>query len=193
MVAAAIPINTELRQRFLVTQPYFKIPARFAVRKDRSEPDPQGKNLQGRTIAVLSGTAHEAFANAFLSRATVKPFGERSAAEAALKKGEVDYLFAEGSVSPYGSAAARRPIAAPSSTVRIWRAGFSAKASVSWSARTTTLAPGARLRAAATLGRRKVCGTVSAVLSGEPVLDSHASLAGSVSLKTAMTQEVSSH
>jgi polar amino acid transport system substrate-binding protein len=96
VVAAAIPINTELRQRFLVTQPYFKIPARFAVRKDRNEPDPQGKNLQGRTIAVLSGTAHEAFANAFLSRATVKPFAERSAAEAALKKGEVDYLFADG-------------------------------------------------------------------------------------------------
>src|SRR3954462_8038478 len=83
VVAAAIPISTELRQKFSITHPYFKIPARFAVRKDRNEPEPQGKALQGRTIAVLSGTAHEAFAKAFLAQATIKPFSERSTAEAA--------------------------------------------------------------------------------------------------------------
>jgi polar amino acid transport system substrate-binding protein len=96
VVAAAIPISVDLRQRFSVTSPYFKIPARFAVKKDRAEPDPQGKALQGRTVAVLAGTAHEAFAEMFLRQASIKPFPERSAAEAALKRGEVDYLFADG-------------------------------------------------------------------------------------------------
>lgn len=96
VVAAAIPINADLRQRFSVTSPYFKIPARFAVRKDRGEPAPQGRALQGRTVAVVAGTAHEAFAGMFLRPATVKAYPERSAAEAALKKGEVDYFFADG-------------------------------------------------------------------------------------------------
>jgi polar amino acid transport system substrate-binding protein len=96
VVAAAIPINAELRQRFSVTSPYFKIPARFAARKDRGEPEPLGKALQGRTVAVVAGTAHEAFAGMFLRPATVKAYPERSAAETALKKGEVDYFFADG-------------------------------------------------------------------------------------------------
>jgi polar amino acid transport system substrate-binding protein len=96
VVAAAIPISAELRQRFTVTAPYFKIPARFAARRNRGEPDPQGKALQGRTVAVLAGTAHEAFAGMFLRQATVKTFPERGAAESALKRGEVDYLFADG-------------------------------------------------------------------------------------------------
>jgi polar amino acid transport system substrate-binding protein len=96
VVAAAIPVNTELRQRFSVTGPYFKIPARFVVRKNRGEPEPQGKGLQGRTVAVVAGTAHEAFVKTFMPQATLKPFPERSAAEAALKKGDVDYFFSDG-------------------------------------------------------------------------------------------------
>ena len=96
VVAAAVPIDAGLRQRFSITQPYFKIPARFAVRKDRGAPEPRGKLLDGRSIGVLSGTAHEAFAQEFLSNATIKPFPDRGAGEAALKRGEVDYLFADG-------------------------------------------------------------------------------------------------
>jgi polar amino acid transport system substrate-binding protein len=96
VVAAAIPINADLRQRFAVTTPYFKIPGRLAARKDRGVPEPQGKALQGRTIGVLAGTAHEAFAKAFLAPATIKDFQDRAGAEAALKGGSVDYLFADG-------------------------------------------------------------------------------------------------
>ena len=96
IVAAAVPINADLRQRFAVTSPYFRIPARFAVNLGRNTPDPQGKAVKGRTIAVLAGTAHEAYANAFMSGATIRPFQDLPAAEGALKGGEVDYLFADG-------------------------------------------------------------------------------------------------
>ncbi|WP_246776645.1 transporter substrate-binding domain-containing protein [Microvirga sp. VF16] len=96
VVAAAIPVNADLRRRFAVTSPYFKIPARFVVRRDRNQPAPDAKTLQGKTIGVVGGTAHEAFAKAFMAGSTLKPYPEAAAAQAALKAGEVDYLFADG-------------------------------------------------------------------------------------------------
>jgi polar amino acid transport system substrate-binding protein len=96
VVAAAIPVTADLRRRFAVTAPYFKIPARFAVRKDRNQPAPEAKVLQGKTIGVVGGTTHEAFAKTFMAGGTLKPFPELAAAQAALKAGEIDYLFADG-------------------------------------------------------------------------------------------------
>jgi polar amino acid transport system substrate-binding protein len=97
VAAAGIPITAGLRGRFGVTQPFFKIPARFAARKDRGVPEPQGgPGLKGRTIAVVGGTAHEAYAKAFYPAATLTPFADLPAARTALKNGDVDYLFADG-------------------------------------------------------------------------------------------------
>lgn len=96
VVAAAIPITADLRSRFAVTGPYFKIPARFTARKDRNQPAPEARTLQGKAIGVVGGTAHEAFAKAFIPGATLKAFPELAAAQAALKAGEIDYLFADG-------------------------------------------------------------------------------------------------
>jgi polar amino acid transport system substrate-binding protein len=96
VVAAAIAINPGLRERFSITHPYFRIPARLAIRKDRAAPEPSGKSLEGRSVGVVSGTAHEAFAAAFFQKASIRAFPERSAAEGALKRGEVDYLFGDG-------------------------------------------------------------------------------------------------
>ncbi len=98
VVAAAIPLTADLRKRFAVTAPYFKIPARLAARaaKDKSAPAPDAKALQGKTVGFVEGTAHEAFAKAFMSAATLKPYPELAAAQAALKSGEIEYLFADG-------------------------------------------------------------------------------------------------
>jgi polar amino acid transport system substrate-binding protein len=96
VVAAAIPVTADLRQRFAVTSPYFKIPARFAVRRDRNQPSPDAKALSGKNIGVVQGTAHEAFVKAFVPGAALKPYPELVAAQTALKAGEIDYLFADG-------------------------------------------------------------------------------------------------
>jgi polar amino acid transport system substrate-binding protein len=95
VVAAAIPITAELRGRFAATSPYFKIPARFAIRTGRNTPEPGAKTLPGRTVAVVAGSAHEAYAGAFMKGATLRPFPDLAAAAAALKAGEVEYLFAD--------------------------------------------------------------------------------------------------
>lgn len=98
VVAAAIPVTADLRQRFAVTAPYFKIPARLVSKGSPTADAPAFtvQILQGKNVAVVEGTAHEAFAKAFMKASTLKPYPELAAAEAALKAGEVDYLFADG-------------------------------------------------------------------------------------------------
>jgi polar amino acid transport system substrate-binding protein len=96
VVVAAVPITADLRKRFTVTLPYFRTPARFAVRKDRDQPGPDSKSLQGRSVAVIGETAHEAYLKAFFPGATIRSVPDLAVAEAALRGGEVDYVFADG-------------------------------------------------------------------------------------------------
>jgi polar amino acid transport system substrate-binding protein len=96
VVAAAVPITADLRKRFTVTLPYFRTPARFAARKDRDQPAPDPKTIQGRTVAVVGETAHEAYLKAFFPGAAVRSVPDLTAAEAALRSGEVDFVFADG-------------------------------------------------------------------------------------------------
>ncbi|HEU6441403.1 MAG TPA: transporter substrate-binding domain-containing protein [Microvirga sp.] len=98
VVAAAIPITADLRQRFAVTAPYFKIPARLATKPAQINDMPafSPKALQGKIVGVVEGTAHEAFAKAFMQSSTLKSYPELTAAQADLKAGGIDYVFADG-------------------------------------------------------------------------------------------------
>jgi polar amino acid transport system substrate-binding protein len=96
VVAAAVPITAELRRRFDVTYPYFKFPARFATRRDRALPAPAPKILAGREVAVVAGSAHEAFLKTYFPLAAARPYPDRAAAAEALRAGQVDYLFGDG-------------------------------------------------------------------------------------------------
>lgn len=96
VVAAAIPLTAGLRARFLATRPYFRWPARFISRRDRNLPAASATALAGRSIGVVEGSAHEAYLKAYFPKATRKTFTELSAGESALKRGEVEYLFADG-------------------------------------------------------------------------------------------------
>lgn len=95
VVAAALPITAALQNRFAVTHPYFRTPARFAAAKGREEP-PSPRALAGHPVGVVAGTAHEAFLAAFFKGAQVRPYPDLAAAAAALKAGEVEYVFADG-------------------------------------------------------------------------------------------------
>jgi polar amino acid transport system substrate-binding protein len=96
VIAAAMPITAELRRRFAATLPYFRFPARFAARADKGQPEPSPRSLEGRSVGVVQGTAHEAYLKAFFTRAPVRGFPDLPAAEAALRRGETDYVFGDG-------------------------------------------------------------------------------------------------
>lgn len=96
VVAAAIPLTAALRTRFLATRPYFRWPARFAARIDRGQPIPSVAALAGKSVGVIEGSAHAAYLGAYFPKAEPKTFTDLSAAEGALKRGEVEFLFADG-------------------------------------------------------------------------------------------------
>lgn len=96
VVAAAIPLTAGLRARFSATRPYFRWPARFAARLDRGMAAPGAAALKDRTVGIVGGSAHEAYLKAFFPGATARTFSDLPAAEAALRRGEVDYAFGDG-------------------------------------------------------------------------------------------------
>ncbi|GJD34412.1 polar amino acid transport system substrate-binding protein [Methylobacterium aerolatum] len=96
VVAAAIPLTAALRQKFLATRPYFRWPARFAARADRGLPVPSAAALAGRSVGVIAGSAHAAYLGTFFPKAVLRDFADLAAAEGALKRGDIDYLFADG-------------------------------------------------------------------------------------------------
>jgi polar amino acid transport system substrate-binding protein len=96
VIAAAVPVTTELRRRFSVTAPYFRFPARFAAKSDRNQPEPSPAALEAHTVAVVERTAHEAYLKTFFPRAVPRPYADLAAAEAAVRRGEADYVFGDG-------------------------------------------------------------------------------------------------
>lgn len=99
VVAAAIPVTPRLHERFAVTRVYHRTPARFVIRKaeggrDVTEVTPA--LLAGKRVAVVRGTAHEAYLAAFFPKAVAAPYGDPMTAQSALKDGEADYLFGDG-------------------------------------------------------------------------------------------------
>ncbi|KMO28640.1 ABC transporter substrate-binding protein [Methylobacterium variabile] len=95
VVAAAVPLTASLRTDHRATRPYFRWPARFAVRSDKGLPAPDPKVLAEQAVGVVSGTAHEAYLRTFF-HVTPKTYPDLATAEAALRRGEIAYLFGDG-------------------------------------------------------------------------------------------------
>lgn len=100
VVAAAFPVTPALREKFAVTNPYFKIPARFVTRQNSQPSLPEvkieAKTLAHKKVGAVAGTAHEAYLKTFLPQVDLKPYPNLEAVEAALKAGEIDYAFGDG-------------------------------------------------------------------------------------------------
>ncbi|AWN48200.1 ABC transporter substrate-binding protein [Methylobacterium terrae] len=95
VVAAAVPLNPSLRVGHRATRPYFRWPARFAVRGDKGLPAPDVKAVAEHPTGVVSGTAHEAYLRRFF-HVEPKTYPDLATAEAALRRGEIEYLFGDG-------------------------------------------------------------------------------------------------
>ena len=95
-VIASIAETPEMRKRLDFSNPYYRTPARFVARKDADIDDVRPEALEGRKVAVVAGTAHEAYLKTLFTEAELHPYPTTDAARAALKKGEVDLLFGDG-------------------------------------------------------------------------------------------------
>src|SRR6202158_6273446 len=95
-VIASIAPTAETRRRADFTDPYYRTPARFVARTDNGIGDVLPELLEGKKIAVVAGTAHEAFLKEMFTEAEVRPYPNADAARAALRNGDVDLLFGDG-------------------------------------------------------------------------------------------------
>jgi polar amino acid transport system substrate-binding protein len=95
-VIASIAATSETRQRADFTDPYYRTPARFVARVDSPIKEVEPELVEGKKIAVVAGTAHEAFLKQMFTEAEVKPYATAEAARDALRNKEVDLLFGDG-------------------------------------------------------------------------------------------------
>lgn len=95
-VIASISPTPDMRKRVDFSDPYYRVPARFVSRKDVAFEEIKPEALEGKKIAVVAGTAHEAYLKELFTEAELHPYPSQEAARTALKKGEVDLLFGDG-------------------------------------------------------------------------------------------------
>lgn len=95
-VIASLAVTRDARRRIDFTDPYYRSPARFVARRDSTIEDVRPERLEGRKVAVVAKTAHEAYLKSFFTEVEVKPYPDAEAAREALRRGEVDLLFGDG-------------------------------------------------------------------------------------------------
>ena len=75
---------------------YFFMAARFAARKGSSIAHATPEGLEGKRVAVVKGSAHEAYLRTFFRDTGIVPFDTAETARDALTEGKVDALFDDG-------------------------------------------------------------------------------------------------
>ncbi len=95
-IIASIAATPDMRTRLDFSDPYYRAPARFVARRDSAIEVVRPEALEGKKIAVVAGTAHEAYLKALFTEAELHPYPDADAARFALKRGEVDLLFGDG-------------------------------------------------------------------------------------------------
>jgi polar amino acid transport system substrate-binding protein len=95
-VIASIASTAETRRRADFTDPYYRTPARFVARVDSPVGDVLPELVEGKKIAVIAGTAHEAFLKEMFTEAELRPYANAEVAREALRNKEVDLLFGDG-------------------------------------------------------------------------------------------------
>jgi polar amino acid transport system substrate-binding protein len=93
---ASLAVTPEIRKRVDFSEPYYRTPARFVVRRDAGIDAVRPERLEGKEIAVVAGTAHEAFLKKVFTEARVKPYETAALAREALRNGEVSLMFGDG-------------------------------------------------------------------------------------------------
>ncbi|MGQ4275135.1 transporter substrate-binding domain-containing protein [Terrihabitans sp. B22-R8] len=93
---AGLKPSAELRGKAELTRPYFRLPARFVARREGTPAESTPSALAGKSVAVVQGSAHEAFLKAFFPAANLIASPDEEAARAALRESRADLLFDDG-------------------------------------------------------------------------------------------------
>jgi len=92
---ASIAITPDTRRLLDFSDPYYRVPARFVARRDLDLHDPRPELLEGKKIAVVAGSSHEAYLKLLFTEAEVRPYPSPEAAREALRRAETELLFGD--------------------------------------------------------------------------------------------------
>ncbi len=95
-VIASIAITPETRTKADFTDRYYRTPARFVAKKDLPLTDVSPELIAGKSVAVIAGSAHEAYLRTFFAETAIRSVPDAAAAFEALKKGEAELVFGDG-------------------------------------------------------------------------------------------------
>jgi polar amino acid transport system substrate-binding protein len=95
-VVASLAITPELRSRVAFSDRYYRTPARFVAAKSFPADDVTPERIAGRRVAVVAGSAHEAYLRAFFAETAIQSQSNLDAALSSLKRGEADLVFGDG-------------------------------------------------------------------------------------------------
>src|SRR5262245_36106009 len=73
-VIASLAVTRDARRRIDFTDPYYRSPARFVVRRDTKIDDVRPEHLEGRKVGVVAHTSHEAYLKAFFTEVEALPY-----------------------------------------------------------------------------------------------------------------------
>ena len=130
------------------------------------------ERLEGKKVAVVAGTAHEAYLKALFTEAEVRAYPNAEAARAgAAQRRRRSVCSATASRSPSGSTARIRQAAAASAAGPFWRAAiFGEGVGIAVKTRQRPVAAGAQLGAVPALGEGPLHRPVAALFPDQPVL-----------------------
>jgi len=95
-VVASIASSETASERLVFTDPYYRTPARFAVRLENRLQDVSPDLLAEKRVAVVKSTSHEAYLRAFFPESEIVTFETVDLAREALRTGKVEALFGDG-------------------------------------------------------------------------------------------------
>lgn len=96
---ASQAITPRARERLDFTAPYYRTPARFIARHDAAPAEATPEGLAGRTVGVVSHSAHEAYLRTFFPRTQPRVYDTLASLRSALKRHEIEFAFADGIAS----------------------------------------------------------------------------------------------
>lgn len=95
-VMASIAVAGGARRSVDFTDAYYRTPARFVARRDANIADVRPEALEGKEVAVVAGTAHEAYLKAVFTEVRARSYANPQMARDALRQGEVSLMFGDG-------------------------------------------------------------------------------------------------
>ena len=95
-VIASMAVTPVTRGRVDFSDPYYRTPARFVSRRELAVDDVRPERLEGRKVAVVAGSAHEAYLKSLFTEVEPRAYPNVEAARGALVRNEVDLMFGDG-------------------------------------------------------------------------------------------------